>query len=77
MDDLELFHEDVLEAYDAVDKPEGLLSLYVSGVKQLIIDNDYKQSRIDELMLEYCPADMTEEQIKNWESHQRVVEINL
>lgn len=29
-----------------------------------------KQAEIDSLMLEFCPEDMTEEQLDNWESHQ-------
>lgn len=33
----------------------------------------YLQYRIDELMLEYCPNEMTEEQLANWAAHQRPV----
>lgn len=29
------------------------------------------EARIDTLMLEYCPDEMTEEQIANWEKHQK------
>ena len=29
------------------------------------------QARIDELMLEYCPEEMTNEQIAEYEKHQR------
>lgn len=29
-----------------------------------------KQAQIDSLMLEYCPDDMTEEQIENWRKYQ-------
>ena len=29
-----------------------------------------KQAEIDRLMLEYCPNEMTKEQMDNWESHQ-------
>ena len=28
------------------------------------------QAKIDALMLEYCPTEMTHNQIKNWENHQ-------
>ena len=31
------------------------------------------QARIDALMLEYCPDEMTPEQIAEWERHQRAV----
>ena len=36
--------------------------------KQLAAAN---QARIDALMMEYCPDEMTGEQITNWQSHQR------
>jgi hypothetical protein len=32
------------------------------------------QARIDELMLEYCPDEMTPEQVAKWAKHQRRVE---
>lgn len=32
---------------------------------------DYKQCIIDRLMMEFCPAEMTDEQWKNWTKHQR------
>ena len=31
---------------------------------------DSLQARIDELMLEYCPNDMPDDQIQNWANHQ-------
>jgi hypothetical protein len=33
------------------------------------------QARIDELMLEYCPAEMTKEQLDEWAKHQVAVEL--
>ena len=33
-------------------------------------DVDSKQARIDELMLEYCPNEMSPEQIEEWAKHQ-------
>ena len=33
---------------------------------------DALQAKIDSLMLEYCPDEMTEEQLTNWASCQRV-----
>ena len=33
------------------------------------------QAKIDALMLEYCPDEMTQEQIDNWVRHQRVVKV--
>ena len=34
-----------------------------------------KQARIDELMLEYCHNEMTEEQLEEWSKHQRAVKV--
>jgi hypothetical protein len=32
-----------------------------------------QQAEIDRLMLEFCPLDMTQEQISNWAKHQCAV----
>ena len=40
-------------------------------VQALSVEVAEKQAKIDALMLEYCPDDMTTEQIANWERHQR------
>ena len=34
---------------------------------------DSKQAKIDALMLEYCPDEMTYEQMQEWEDSQRIV----
>lgn len=34
---------------------------------------EYMQSQIDELMLEYCPDEMSQEQLDNWAKNQKVV----
>jgi len=34
--------------------------------------NDAKQAHIDELMLEYCPDEMSKEQLDEWAKHQSV-----
>lgn len=39
--------------------------------QQVIINS--KQAKIDALMLEYCPDEMTPEQLEEWEKHQHVV----
>lgn len=41
-------------------------------VAKLIAKNASLQAKIDSLMLEYCPNDMTEEQLTNWAKHQKV-----
>lgn len=33
-----------------------------------------KQAQIDRLMLEYCPNEMTEEQLEEWGKHQKAVD---
>lgn len=36
-----------------------------------------RQAKIDELMLEYCPEEMTKEQLENWAKHQRISLLKL
>ena len=38
---------------------------------------DRLQAKIDMLMLEYCPDEMTPEQIENWDNHQKLVMADL
>jgi hypothetical protein len=49
----------------------------IESLRQQLASRDaeiaYLQSRIDELMLEYCPDEMTKEQLDNWAAHQRPV----
>ena len=40
-------------------------------------DIDSLQARIDELMLEYCPNEMTPEQVQEWAKNQAVSDIVL
>ena len=39
--------------------------------------SEAKQAKIDSLMLEYCPDEMTKEQIENWEKHQVKSDIEI
>ncbi len=71
MSDITLFHEDLLNIYDAADKPNCFLFIYVKMAKELVKECEAKQAQIDALMLEYCPDEMTTEQIDNWEKHQK------
>jgi len=43
-----------------------------SPYQQLVKENASLQAKIDELMLEYCPEDMTESQLKTWGENQVV-----
>ena len=38
---------------------------------------DEQQAEIDRLMMEYCPEEMTEEQIDNFERHQKISDLKL
>ena len=41
-------------------------------LERLRAENAAKQAKIDALMLEFCPNELTHEQVANWVSHQRV-----
>jgi len=45
-----------------------------SFTEQLALHADALQAKIDRLMFEYCPDEMTPEQIKKWEESQAVCE---
>ena len=40
-------------------------------VTEMFRESEYRQSQIDSLMLEFCPQDMTPEQLINWAEHQQ------
>ena len=42
-------------------------------VGKFMAENKALQARIDALMLEYCPDEMSDEQLKNWAAHQSTV----
>ena len=39
--------------------------------------NEYLQAQVDALMLEYCPEEMTPEQISRWEDSQKLSNLNI
>lgn len=45
--------------------------VYNSVIDNLKKELEYKQSQIDTLMLEYCPEDMTPEQLNRWSECQK------
>lgn len=51
----------------------GHLRLARAAVVQLVKDAAAKQAKIDALMLEYCPDEMTDEQVHAWGLRQRKV----
>ena len=42
--------------------------------QELVRKNNHLQFLLDSIMLEYCPDEMTEEQMDNWKKAQRVVD---
>lgn len=46
----------------------------VARIIRLNTENAYLQAKIDALMHEYCPEEMTAEQLANWAKHQKPVE---
>jgi hypothetical protein len=57
-----------IEHHDMIDSHKSDAG-FLREVKQYILNMEVK---IDNLMLEYCPEDMTKEQIKNWQRHQEI-----
>ena len=63
-------------AYD-IKPSERLIKALVQRVVDLEDANDDLQSKVDSLMLEYCPEDMSTEQMEEWAKHQVVIDSNL
>jgi hypothetical protein len=49
----------------------GALQIEIGELKNTVHDLQFK---IDNLMLEYCPEDITPAQFENWKAHQKPVE---
>lgn len=47
------------------------LAVHESIINELRVEVARKQAEIDRLMLEYCPDEMTAEQLAEWSAHQR------
>ncbi len=56
--------------FDATKPPTVVWVDLAFEIHDLRFECRAKQAQIDELMFEYCPDDMTKEQIKNWENYQ-------
>lgn len=39
-------------------------------ILELVAARDNLQAKVDALMLKYCPDEMTQAQVRNWEAHQ-------
>lgn len=64
-------------------KAKASLTLYIRANKQLEAENARlkeqlaaAQAKIDSLMLEYCPEEMTSEQMAEWAAHQEPTTID-
>lgn len=54
--------------------PNTIIADLVAEIEDLKKQVASKQAEIDGLMLEYCPGDMTTEQIEEWCRHQHPVD---
>ena len=55
-------------------QPQEDKSCYCASCEELAREVESKQAKIDALMLEYCPEEMTPEQMEEWAAHQAVYE---
>lgn len=69
-------HRNGMWAYD-IKPSERLIKALVQRVADLEDVNDALQSKIDGLMLEYCPEDMSAEQMEEWAKYQAIIDPNL
>lgn len=56
---------------------QGQIDILSGMVANGITENASLQAEIDRLMLEFCPDEMTKEQMENWEKHQKVSDISI
>jgi hypothetical protein len=59
------------EMFGVADKQEQTMKEMLECIKLAAAFNHSLSAKIDQLMFEYCPEDMTPEQIANYEAHQR------
>ena len=66
----------------ALNKPKPIEGCLIRNVRPLYAapqqckECGAKQAEIDRLMLEYCPVEMTKDQIEKWMQHQKAQQIN-
>lgn len=61
--------------HDAMVGYSELVRRLEGDIKKLKQENASLQAKIDALMLEYCPDEMSQEQIETWCKAQRKVEV--
>jgi hypothetical protein len=57
--------------FDVANEQARILKEMLSFTKEMTVTIKRQQAMIDSLMFEYCPEDMTPEQIANYEAHVR------
>lgn len=71
-----LLHEDRERLYQQLAETEALRVCADHDANVLAKQLAACQAKLDAVMLEYCPEDMTPEQVANWEKHQVVAKEN-
>jgi hypothetical protein len=61
------------DMFDVADNQNKAMAEMLQCLKIAAVANRSLLARIDELMFEYCPEDMTPDQIANYEAHQQAV----
>lgn len=57
--------DDVVQATELVVRAQ-----FANHIQRLEAENEARQAKIDALMLEFCPAEMSREQVIRWAQHQ-------
>ena len=67
-----IHEEDVVHHFkvDINSATEPPIPAHVTLILRMHEELEARQAKIDALMLEYCPDDMTEEQVNRWEANQ-------
>jgi seryl-tRNA synthetase len=65
----------VADLREAVERYEKQLASLKEQNAMLAVQGQEAQSKIDWLMLEYCPEEMTDAQVANWAKHQQAVQV--
>ena len=65
-----------IERFGGIDKYETNVLEDEDGFLCIYINYQALQAKIDALMMEYCPEEMTEKQLEEWAANQIPVDIN-
>lgn len=71
LDDCNAVHANILAGKLKLTREQALHIAGATDYDSLREEIEAKQARIDSLMLEFCPDEMTEEQIFEWGKHQK------